>query len=53
MMPAWPHELITTSPTVADPKAGSVFVPMLIGHRLPGEFFGSEMVVHVGVGIAA
>ena len=53
MMPAWPHELITTSPTVADPKAGSVFVPMLIGHRIPGEFFGGEMVIYVGVGVAA
>ena len=45
--------VITTSPTVADPKAGSVFVPMLIGHRIPGEFFGGEMVICVGVGVAA
>src|SRR6185312_5308490 len=40
-------------PTISHSEASRVFVPMLVWYRLSGEFFGREMVVHIGRGIAA
>src|SRR5262245_61009944 len=40
-------------PAITETKAGSMLVPMLVGLRLAGQFLGSEMVVHIGVGVTA
>src|SRR6476646_2174793 len=40
-------------PAIAQPKAGGVLVPVLVGLRLTGKFLLGEMVVHVSLRIAA
>src|SRR5262249_58819439 len=40
-------------PAIAEAEAGNVLMPMLVGLRPAGQFLGGEMVVHIGVGIAA
>src|SRR5260370_40328172 len=52
MMPACPEELITTRPRSPSRKQVA-FMPMLVGLRLSGELVLGEMVVHIGVCVAA
>src|SRR5271155_3678534 len=40
-------------PAITQGEADGVLVPVLIGLRLSGKFLGGEMVVHIGVRVAA
>jgi hypothetical protein len=53
MMPAWPQELITTRPRSPRGKARGVLVRVLVGPRLAGELLLGEMVIPIGVRVAA
>src|SRR5260370_35489321 len=52
MMPACPEELITTRPRSPSRKQVA-FMPMLVGLRLSGELVLGEMVVDIGLWVAA
>ena len=40
-------------PAITQPEAGGMLVPVLIGLPLSGKFLGGEMMVRIGIGIAA